>query len=116
LRSPCAEWDGQAAGYAFFFDCYSSFEGRIIFLEKIFSFARNFEGKTARLTPIAFENDYHGVVFNVLGWNKPAIGFYLKLGLNSGANGRPLVCVDVHLKQSQLRCTESTDSNARPEI
>lgn len=88
----------------------------MIFLEKIFSFARNFEGKTARLTPVAFENDCHGVVFNVLGWNKPAIGFYLKLGLNSGANGRPLVCVDVHLKQSQLRCTESTDSNARPAI
>ena len=35
FRVLLAEWDGQAAGYAFFFDCYSSFEGRLIFLEDI---------------------------------------------------------------------------------
>jgi hypothetical protein len=33
FRVLLAEWDGRAAGYAFFFDYYSSFDGRMIFLE-----------------------------------------------------------------------------------
>lgn len=80
-----AECDDQAAGYAFFFDYYSSFEGRMIFLEDIFVRAQ-FRGKGfgralfARLAAIALENDRHGVMFNVLDWNKPAIDFYRKLG------------------------------------
>jgi GNAT superfamily N-acetyltransferase len=80
-----AEWDGQAAGYAFFFDYYSSFEGRMIFLEDIFVRAQ-FRGKEvgrslfARLAAIALESDCQGVMFNVLDWNKPAIDFYRRLG------------------------------------
>ncbi len=31
-----AEWDGFPAGYALFFDCYSSFQGRCIFLEDLY--------------------------------------------------------------------------------
>jgi GNAT superfamily N-acetyltransferase len=85
FRVLLAECDGQAAGYAFFFDYYSSFEGRMIFLEDIFVRAQ-FRGKDfgrallARLAAIAVENDCHGVMFNVLDWNKPAIDFYRKLG------------------------------------
>jgi len=45
FRVLLAESDGQAAGYALFFDYYSSFEGRMLFW-KMFSFARSFEGKT----------------------------------------------------------------------
>ncbi len=37
FRVLMAEWDGQPAGYAFFFDYYSTFEGRAgIFLEDIY--------------------------------------------------------------------------------
>ena len=85
FRVLLAECDGQAAGYAFFFDYYSSFEGRMIFLEDIFVRAQ-FRGKDfgrallARLAAIAVENDCHGVMFNVLDWNQPAIDFYRKLG------------------------------------
>ena len=85
FRVLLAEWDGQAAGYAFFFDYYSSFEGRMIFLEDIFVRAQ-FRGKDVgralfgRLAEIALDNDCHGVMFNVLDWNKPAIDFYRKLG------------------------------------
>jgi GNAT superfamily N-acetyltransferase len=85
FRVLLAEWDGQAAGYAFFFDYYSSFEGRMIFLEDIFVRAQ-FRGKEigralfVRLAAIALENDCHGVMFNVLDWNKSAIEFYRKLG------------------------------------
>lgn len=80
-----AEWDGQAAGYAFFFDYYSSFEGRMIFLEDIFVRVQ-FRGKAvsralfARLAAIALKDDCHGVMFNVLDWNKAAIDFYRNLG------------------------------------
>jgi hypothetical protein len=53
-----AEWDGQAEGYAFFFDYYSSFEGRMNFLDDTFV-RTQFRGKDfgraifARLAPIA---------------------------------------------------------------
>ena len=33
FRVLIAEWDGQPAGYAFFFSCYSTFRGRGLFLE-----------------------------------------------------------------------------------
>lgn len=85
FRVLLAEWDGQAAGYALFFDYYSSFEGRMIFLEDIFVRAQ-FRGQAvgralfARLAAIALEDDCHGVMFNVLDWNKAAIDFYRKLG------------------------------------
>ena len=37
FRVLMAEWDGQPAGYAFFFDYYSTFEGRAgLFLEDIY--------------------------------------------------------------------------------
>ena len=85
FRVLLAESDGQAAGYAFFFDYYSSFEGRMIFLEDVFVRAQ-FRGKNigralfVRLAAIALENDCRGVMFNVLDWNKPEIDFYRKLG------------------------------------
>jgi len=85
FRALLAESDGQAAGYAFFFDYYSSFEGRMLFLEDVFVRAQ-FRGKDigralfARLAAIALQNDCHGVMFNVLDWNTPAIDFYRKLG------------------------------------
>jgi GNAT superfamily N-acetyltransferase len=85
FRVLLAEWDGQAAAYAFFFDYYSSFEGRMIFLEDIFV-RTQFRGKEigralfVRLAAISLENDCHGVMFNMLDWNKSAIDFYRKLG------------------------------------
>ena len=36
FRIIIAEWEGQPAGYALFFDCYSSCRGRGIFLEDLF--------------------------------------------------------------------------------
>src|SRR5712692_8684910 len=44
FRVLIAEWDGQPAGYAFFFDCYSTFRGRGLFLEHLFVRAQ-FRGK-----------------------------------------------------------------------
>jgi GNAT superfamily N-acetyltransferase len=86
FRVLMAEWDGQPAGYAFFFDYYSTFEGRAgIFLEDIYVRER-YRGKQigrallARVAAVAREENRFGVRWQVLDWNTPAIEFYRKLG------------------------------------
>jgi GNAT superfamily N-acetyltransferase len=86
FRVLMAEWDGQPAGYAFFFDYYSTFEGRAgIFLEDIYV-RECYRGKQigrallARVAAIAREENRFGMRWQVLDWNTPAIEFYRKLG------------------------------------
>ena len=86
FRALMAEWDSKAAGYAFFFDYYSTFEGCAgIFLEDIYVRER-FRGKKigrallARVAAIAKEEKCFGVRWQVLDWNTPAIEFYRKIG------------------------------------
>ncbi len=81
-----AEWDGQPAGYAFFFDYYSTFEGRAaLFLEDIYV-RDQYRGKgigkalLARVASVAQRQNCFGVRWQVLDWNTPAIDFYRKLG------------------------------------
>ncbi len=86
FRALMAEWDGQPAGYAFFFDYYSTFEGRAgIFLEDIYvrePFRRKKIGYAllARVAAIALEENCFGVRWQVLDWNTPAIEFYRRIG------------------------------------
>lgn len=85
FRALIAEWDAQPAGYAFFFDYYSSFHGRALFLEDLFirtQFRDKGIGKAllGHLAAIAQQENCFGILFNVLEWNHPAIGFYKKLG------------------------------------
>lgn len=81
-----AEWDGQPAGYALFFDYYSTFEGRAgLFLEDIYvrdQYRGKGIGKTllARVAAVAKEQNRFGVRWQVLDWNTPAIEFYRNLG------------------------------------
>lgn len=83
FRVLIAEWDGQPAGYAFFFDCYSTFRGRGLFLEDLFVRAQ-FRGKKvgdtllSRVAAIARAENCFGIMLNVLGWNRPAIEFFRK--------------------------------------
>jgi GNAT superfamily N-acetyltransferase len=86
FRVLMAEWGGQPAGYAFFFDYYSTFEGRAgIFLEDIYV-REQYRGKNigkallAHVASIAHQEDCFGVRWQVLDWNTPAIEFYRKLG------------------------------------
>jgi len=86
FRVLMAEWDGQPAGYAFFFDYYSTFEGRAgLFLEDIYV-REQYRGKQigkallARVAAIARQEDCFGVRWQVLDWNTPAIEFYRRLG------------------------------------
>jgi GNAT superfamily N-acetyltransferase len=80
-----AEVDRSVAGYALFFDCYSSFQGRGIFLEDLFV-RDEFQGKgvgnalLSRIASIAIEQSCFGVMFNVLEWNEPALKFFDRAG------------------------------------
>jgi GNAT superfamily N-acetyltransferase len=86
FRVLIAEWDGEPAGYAFFFDYYSSFEGRAgLFLEDIYV-RDQYRGKgigkalLAVVASAAAQQNCFGVRWQVLDWNTPAIEFYKNLG------------------------------------
>src|SRR6266849_2316270 len=86
FRALIAEWDGQPAGYAFFFGFYSTWEGRPgLFLEDLFVRSQ-FRGKgigkslLASVARIAQAENCYGIRWEVLDWNEPAIEFYHSLG------------------------------------
>jgi GNAT superfamily N-acetyltransferase len=85
FRVLMAEWDGQPAGYAFFFDYYSTFQGPGLFLEDIYVRGQ-YRGKgigkalLTRVATVARGKNCFFVRWQVLDWNIPAIDFYCKLG------------------------------------
>jgi len=84
FRSLIAEWDGQAVGYALFFDFYSSWKGSGIFLEDLFvreSFRGRGIGKSllSHVARVARDGGYWGIRWEVLDWNQPAMEFYKSL-------------------------------------
>ncbi len=81
-----AEWDGEPAGFAFYFWNYSTWQGRIgLYLEDLFVRPR-FRGKgigkalLVHLARVAVKNNCGRLVWQVLDWNTPAIDFYQALG------------------------------------
>jgi GNAT superfamily N-acetyltransferase len=84
FRALIADFDGEPAGYAFFFGSYSSFEGRGLFLEDLFvrpRFRKNKVGRAllSRVAAIARQEACFGVMLHVLDWNEMAIQFYEKM-------------------------------------
>ena len=81
-----AYWDGEAAGYALFFDFYSTWRGRQMFLEDLFV-REAFRGKKigkallAAVARIAEREGCHGMRWEVLNWNHTAVEFYKSLGV-----------------------------------
>jgi GNAT superfamily N-acetyltransferase len=86
FRVLLAEYGGQNAGYALFYEFYSTFEGRAgLFLEDLFV-REVFRGKgigkalLVRLSALAVEEERFALRWEVLDWNTPAIEFYKSLG------------------------------------
>jgi len=86
FRALIAEWEGQAVGYACFFELYSTFHGCAgLFLEDIFV-RPQFRGKgigkalLAQVADVACKEGNSCLRWEVLDWNTPAIEFYRKLG------------------------------------
>jgi GNAT superfamily N-acetyltransferase len=86
FRVVIAEWNGQAAGFAFYFFNYSTWMGRPgLYLEDLFvrpAFRGKGIGKSLmqHLAEIALEENCYGMRWQVLDWNTPAIDFYDSLG------------------------------------
>jgi GNAT superfamily N-acetyltransferase len=85
FRALIAEWRGQPAGYALYFDYYSTWRGPGFYLEDLFV-RPNFRGRgigTALLARVAAAAESEKRVFlkwEVLNWNQPAIEMYKALG------------------------------------
>jgi len=80
-----AEWDAQPAGYALFFDFYSTWTGRHLFLEDLFvrpEFRSHGIGRAmlATVAKIARAAGCSAMRWEVLGWNQSAISFYRSVG------------------------------------
>jgi GNAT superfamily N-acetyltransferase len=86
FRAVIAEWDGQPAGYAVFFEFYSTFQGRAgLFLDDIYVRPQHRKhgigtALLAHVAGIAWREEYFCMRWEVLDWNTPAIEFYRKLG------------------------------------
>lgn len=84
FRVLIAEYDGDPAGYAFFFDSYSTFQGRGLFLEDLFvrpKYRKNKIGRAliSRVAAIAEQDNCFGIMLHVLDWNEMAIQFYREI-------------------------------------
>jgi GNAT superfamily N-acetyltransferase len=85
FRALIAEWHGQPAGFALFFNYYSTWRGTGFYLEDLFV-RPDYRGHgigtalLARVAQIAAEEDRCFMKWSVLNWNQPAIDLYKDLG------------------------------------
>jgi GNAT superfamily N-acetyltransferase len=86
FRCVIAEWNGQPAGFAFWFYNYSTWQGRPgLYLEDLFV-KPEFRGKgigkalLLYLAKVAANENCGRFEWSVLDWNTPAIEFYESLG------------------------------------
>jgi GNAT superfamily N-acetyltransferase len=85
FRALVAEWDGKAAGYAIFYNYYSTWAGPGLYLEDVFV-RSPFRGKKigtallAAVAQIALREKCCGMRWEVLDWNQKAIDLYEALG------------------------------------
>lgn len=85
-RCVLADWNGEHAGFAFFFYNYSTWQGRPgLYLEDLFV-KPEFRGKgigkalLLHLAKIAVDEGCGRYQWQVLDWNTPALDFYKSLG------------------------------------
>ncbi|WP_228436739.1 GNAT family N-acetyltransferase [Chryseobacterium sp. AG363] len=78
-----AEYEGEIVGISLYYDRYSTWKGRRLYLEDLVV-TEKLRGKQIgkKLFDATLEygqtNNYSGMVFQVLNWNEPAINFYKK--------------------------------------
>jgi GNAT superfamily N-acetyltransferase len=104
FRALVAEWNGITAGYALFFDFYSTWTGRGLFLEDLLvrePFRSRGIGKEllAAVARIAVEENCYGLQWEVLDWNEKAIDFYKSLGAEFRDRWRPVLLADEPLRR-----------------
>jgi GNAT superfamily N-acetyltransferase len=81
-----ASWEGEPAGFAFYFFAYSTWRGSpVLYLEDVFVRPEHRRrgmgiGLMRSLAKIAVESACERFVWQVLDWNEPAINFYKSIG------------------------------------
>lgn len=100
-----AEWDGDPAGYGFYYFTYSTWVGRYsLFVEDIFVRAL-FRGKgigralMRQMATIAEKQSCYGMRWEVLDWNSSAIDFYRSLGAELQRQWLPVLFTGERFKQ-----------------
>jgi GNAT superfamily N-acetyltransferase len=99
-----AEWNQQPAGYAVYFDYYSSWAGSGLHLEDVFV-RPQFRGKgigmalLAKLAKIAIAEHRCAMRWEVLHWNKNAIELYKSLGAEFRDEWRQVLLTGEHLQR-----------------
>ena len=104
FRAVIAAWDEQPAGYALFFDYYSTWAGSGLFLEDLYVrqvFRSRGIGKAllAAVARIAVEEHCYGIHWEVLDWNEKAIELYTQLGATFRDQWRPVLLADEALRR-----------------
>jgi len=85
FRALIAEWNGHAAGFALFFNYYSTWRGAGLYLEDLYilpDFRRRGIGRAlfASVAQAATKENLAFVRWTVLSWNQPAIEMYKATG------------------------------------
>jgi GNAT superfamily N-acetyltransferase len=83
--------DDKIVGMSLFYERYSTWKGRRLYLEDLVvteNLRKAGIGKLLFDATISFakEKKYHGMVWQVLDWNEPAINFYKKYNAEFGAD------------------------------
>jgi GNAT superfamily N-acetyltransferase len=104
FRVLLAYCEQEPAGYALFFDFYSTWRGPQIFLEDLFvraAFRGRKIGKSllAAVARIAERESCHGMRWEVLDWNRSAIDFYKSLGAEFLDDWRSILLKDEALRR-----------------
>jgi len=104
FRALIAEWDSQVAGYALFWEYYSTWTGRGMFLEDLFV-REAFRGRgigtslMAVVARITVDEQRYGIHWEVLDWNKNAIDVYKALGAEFRDQWRPVLLTGEALRR-----------------
>lgn len=104
-RCIIAEWNGQPAGFAFFFYNYSTWRGHPgLYLEDLFVLPelRGYgigKGLLQELARIAVKEQCYGIRWMVLEWNEPAIKFYESIGAEILGEWETMLLTGPALKQ-----------------
>ena len=96
FRALIAEWSARPAGYAVFYDYYSTYAGPAVYLEDVFvreDFRRHGIGTAlmAAVARVAVDEKRPGIHWHVLDWNEKAISLYKALGVEFCDWWRPVL-------------------------
>lgn len=95
FRALIAEWSGQPAGYAIFFDYYSTWAGPGLFLDLFVREAFRKRGigtaLLAEVARVAVAEHCYGIHWSVLDWNEKAIELYKAMGAEFRDWWRPVL-------------------------